>query len=571
MKVSDYIVDMLQQSGIRDAFGYPGAVVCHLMDSIQKSEKIKLHLNYHEQAAAFAACGVAQATGSIGFAYANGGPGFTNLVTGIANAYYDSLPTIFICGQVDVLDSVGNLPIRQRGIQEIPAITDIAKNISKYATKIDKIEDIRYKLERAIYEARNGRPGPCVLEIPANIQRADVEIRELKKFIPKSKEVKGKYENYIEKIIHNINNAKRPCFLIGNGVRNLKNKKMFNEFLMALQIPCVFSLPAMDLLPTDHALNFGFCGMNGNRAANFILGKSDLIISLGSRLDLKQVGVERYKFAPQAKLIRIDIDQDELIYKVREDELQICCDINNILIGLNKKLSSISTSNRQDWLNICVKLKNELYGIDFTACHGYIKSISEKASSACCITADVGQHEIYVAQAFKIRYGQRLFLSLGLASMGFSLPAAIGAAIATGKIVLAFCGDGGIQMNIQELEVLSRDKLPIKVIIFNNYALGMIREFQERNFESRYTQSVELNGYTVPDFKKIALAYELPYTSVACLSDLDKIDFNGRYPEIIEVKIKNNTYLYPRLVRGKPIQYMVPELDEKTYKKYIEL
>lgn len=336
-------------------------------------------------------------------------------------------------------------------------------------------------------------------------------------------------------------------------------------------MPCVFSLPAVDMLPTEHNLNFGFCGMNGNRAANFILGKADLIISLGSRLDLKQVGVERHHFSPQAKLIRVDLDKDELVYKVREDELQVCSDINNIFIGLKERISEVLPQKRQEWLDICKTLKNDLYGIDFTICHNYIKRISEKVSSACCVTADVGQHEIYVAQAFKIKYGQRLFLSLGLAAMGFALPAAIGAAVASNNTVLAFCGDGGIQMNIQELEVLKRDNLPIKIIIFNNYALGMIREFQERNFEKIFTQSIEKNGYAVPSFKKIALAYEIPYTPVTCLEDLDKVDFDSKHPEMIEIKIEDNTYLYPRLVRGKPIQYMTPELPEKTYIKYMEM
>ena len=568
MKVSDYIVQALISAGVTDAFGYPGAVVCHLMDSMAKTDKIAMHLNYHEQGAAFCACGSAAATGKIGFAYANGGPGATNLVTGVANAYYDSLPVIFIAGQVDVADSVSGLPIRQKGIQEIP-ITRMMEPICKFAARVEHLEDIRYCVERACWEAAHGRKGPCVLEIPANIQRAEIDIERLRGFEPPCAH-EDAADNAADCIVNTLRNAKRPCFLIGNGMRNAHCREQLWDLARALHIPCVFSLPALDMLVQDDPVNLGFIGMNGHRYSNFVLGKADAIITLGSRLDVKQVGVTRTNFAPDAKQMRVDIDADELCYKVREDEASVCCDLNVLLVKLGQK-DFASVPDFSQWLDACHTLKKELYGHDFGPCHRFIQKISEKVLFPCCITADVGHHEIHVAQAFAIREEQRLFLSLGLASMGFSLPAAIGAACVTGKPVLAFCGDGGIQMNIQELQVLARDRLNVKVIIMNNHALGMIREFQERNFQQKYTQSVPQNGYTLPDFEKITRAYGLSYTRVESVEQIDAIDFHNKEPGVIEIMLPQDTYLYPRLVRGKPISYMTPELEPDRYERYLKI
>lgn len=351
MKVSDYIVKKLILAGVTDAFGYPGAVICHLMDSIAKTDKINMHLNYHEQGSAFCACGSAAATGRIGFAYSNGGPGATNLVTGVANAYYDSQPVIFIAGQVDVRDSVGNLPIRQRGIQEIP-ITQIMKPICKFAAKIEHVEDIRYYIERACWEANHGRPGPCVLEIPANIQRAEVDVDSLKGFEPVDS-VEGDINEIADCILDTLEKAKRPCFLIGNGMRNTNYQDLLWTIAGKYSIPCVFSLPALDMLPHDDPINLGFIGMNGHRYSNFVLGKTDAIIALGSRLDLKQVGVTRTNFASDAKLVRVDIDACELCYKVRDNELSLCCDLNHLLPVLNQRIPD-TMPIFSEWLDVCM-------------------------------------------------------------------------------------------------------------------------------------------------------------------------------------------------------------------------
>lgn len=565
MKISDYIVRFLETHGVTDIFGYPGAIVCHLMDSAQKMSEIKLHLNYHEQASAFAACGYAQASGNLGVAYSNGGPGATNLVTGIANAWYDSIPTLFITGQVDTTAMRGNLPIRQRGIQEIPT-AEMVKSICKKSILVSDAENLRHDLEYAYWTAMYGRPGPVVLEIPADIQRADVNWEALPGFTPPN--IESTAAQAAVQIQKALMQAKRPCLLIGNGVRQSGQQRALENWIEKAGIPVVFSLPAMDLLPFDHPLNFGFIGSNGHRYSNFILGKADLIVTLGSRLDLKQVGTVRNNFALNARLLRVDIDKGELSYRVRDDEQQISADLCALLPAL-AECGNITVD--KIWLQACKALKEQLYGYDFTDSHHLLQQLTNKMQSVCCFLADVGQHEIYLAQSLQLKKGQRLLLSLGLASMGYALPASIGACLASGKPTVCVCGDGGFQMNIQELHMLRRDCLPITVIVYNNHALGMIREFQERNFNANYTHSTAESGYTIPSTKKIAAAYGLPYYAVASQEDLDKIELPVNSPCILELLIEEPTYLYPRMARDEAIQCMTPPLPETFYAKLMAL
>lgn len=559
MKGSDYIIQFLTDHNIHHMFGYPGAVVCHLMDSAYKNKKMNLHLNYHEQASAFSACGYAMATGKVCVAYANGGPGMTNLVTGIADAWYDSLPVIFIVGQVDTTAMRNELLIRQRGIQEIPS-AKIVKEIVKYSEVIKKKEDLRYCLERAYYEVTNGRPGPVLLEIPADIQRSEIDEQTIKGYENNSKK-KSFVENF--NILENaINDSKRPVIIIGNGVRISESYSKLPAMVNNLKIPIVTTLLALDCLPYDNPYYFGFIGNNGNRYGNFILGKSDLIISIGCRMDVKVVGNDRNTFARNAKIIRIDIDEKELTYKIRDDEIAINEDAGKII----DFLTTISNKNiYTDWLNICYKLKNKFYGYDFKQYHKTLQKLLNKAENAGCFTTDVGQHEIYTLQALQLKIDQHIAISSGLASMGFGIPSAIGAYYASEKPVVCVCGDGGFLMNVQELQYIFREKIPVKIIVFNNNALGMIREFQTRNFDGKCIHSIAKYGYECPNIKAIAESYGLKYEKVISNSDVDKIDMNSFEPIIVEFFVDEPTELYPRFKRGENVQNMLPEISKEDY------
>lgn len=554
MKGSDYIVDFLVKQGVTDIFGYPGATVCHLIDSINKRSSIQNHLNYHEQACAFAACGYAHSTGKIGVAYANGGPGFTNLITGITNAFYDSIPTVFICGQVDTIDMVGNKKIRQNGIQEIP-ISKIAQLFTKKAILVCNPEMLQEAMTNAFSTAVADRPGPVVIEIPANIQRADIKLKaEVDTLIESKKHYK--YEIFKEL----IGDSKRPVILAGNGIKVSGLKDIFKKMVNNIKIPVLTTLPSFDLLEFDNQFNFGFIGNNGFRYSNYILEKSDLIIALGSRLDGKQVGKNAKEFIHGAKLVRVDVDLNELSEKISENEIQINANVGDVIKYLTD--SGIVFDNYV-WTSICQEIKNALYGYDFKKYHYLLQKLFRKAKENACFTADVGHHEVYMAQALQLTENQNAIMSLGLATMGYSLPAAIGAHFGKHTQIVSLSGDGGIQMNIQELQMLVRDNLPIKVVVFNNNALGMVREFQERNFHNICCQTTEEYGYTAPDFEKIAYAYGLKFTRIEEYDDkaIDTFRFSENGPELIELVVDEPTYLYPRYARGKRICDMEPDLE----------
>lgn len=556
MKCSDYIVEFLISHGVTDVFGYPGATVCHLMDSLEKNDKISNHLNYHEQACAFAACGYAQSSGKIGVAYANGGPGFTNLVTGIVDAYYDSLPTIFICGQVDTTDMVGDRKIRQNGIQEIP-ISRIANPFAKKSILVENVDSLQRCMEEAYFTATTGRPGPVVLEIPANIQRGSFE--------PSTQQDNMKCTiddcpESISTIKSLLRKAERPLILAGNGIKISGLKELFREVVNKLGIPVVFSLPAFDLLEYDHPLNYGYIGNNGFRYSNYILQKADLILSIGSRLDGKQVGKNPKEFVHGATLIRIDVDKNELSEKISENEYQILIDADKLLKNLKNSKECLMIPN---WISVCDELRRILKDYDLKNYHYILREMFNKADDNAVFTADVGHHEVYMAQSLQLKEKQISIMSLGLASMGYSLPAAIGAHYSNKSQVISLSGDGGIQMNIQELQMISRDNLPIKVIVFNNNTLGMVREFQERNFNKVCCQTTEEYGYTAPDFELIANAYKIKFTRLFDndMEGIKNFEYEDNIPELIEIVVSEPTYLYPRYARGKRVCDMEPELD----------
>lgn len=561
MKVSDYIVEFLINEGICDVFGYPGGMVAHLVDSFDKyKEKIAVHTNYHEQASAFAANGYAQVTGKVGVAYSSSGPGATNLITGICNAYFDSIPTLFLTGQVNTYEAKKDLPIRQKGFQETEIIP-IIKSVTKYCAYVEHESDIRYELEKAFYIAQEGRKGPVLLDIPMNIQRMNIDPATLRSFRP---EIQNSSPVDTDLISESIKNSKRPVLLIGAGTKTKQIRQLVNQLVETWRIPVVSSMLAVDVVPTDEEMNFGFLGAYGGRTANFIVAKSDLILAIGSRLDVRQVGGKRENFAPDAQLIRVDIDEGELSHNVNEREYHICADAQEVLQKLLGEKINLAEQVEQ-WRETCKKIRKVLRGIDDKSPNNVIKKISKIVPEEYTITTDVGQNQVWVAQSFDVKRNQNVLFSGGLGSMGYSVPAAIGAYYGSKKPVISFNGDGGLQMNIQELQFLSREKLPIAIVVLNNHALGMIRHFQEMYFDAHYSQTVDGKGYEAPDFKKIAQAYGLKYEVVDASKEIKSNYFDVTEPIIIEVVFDKNTYVFPKLEFGKPNQDQEPLLDRELY------
>ncbi len=535
MKVSDYIVGLLKSYNVTDVFGYPGVGCGHLMNSL-KGSGISSHLVYHEQAAAFAACSYAQASKKTGIAYTTSGPGGTNLVTGIANAYCDSIPTLFIVGDKDLATQRGESKQRQRTSQEID-ITAIAVPITKWSYQIKTPEEVREVFEKAFYVAHEGRPGPVLLDFPSDIQRAEINPDELKGF---DEPETDSYEEKVKLVVEKLKSAKRPLLLVGNGVKQASLDDDIIQFAKKLNIPVVTTLVCFDLFVGEKNM-LGYIGMDGNYTANHAVNGCDLLITLGARLNFKQVCNNRQSFASNAKVIRVDADQAELDYKLRDEDM-ICADLNAFVPELIKQGAAITPFDNDSWLATLVEeKKNEKKRVALNSvADAVVGEISKLVPANTPIAVDAGSHRRWVMSNFIFKEGQRLYQSSGLVSMGYSLPAAIGLYYATMKPVICFDGDGGIMMNLQELQYLTREQIPVTVIIMNNHCLEDIMEFQKKIFAGNYFTTTEETGYQAADFKGLAAAFHLNYTLIKSSEEVASMNLEGKRPCIIEVLVPSN-------------------------------
>ena len=572
MKVSDYIVEYLIEKGITDVFGYPGGMITHLMESFSKyHRKISAHVTYHEQGAAFAACGYAQAKDKPGVAYATSGPGATNLITGVCDAFFDSIPVIFITGQVNTFESRGQYTIRQRGFQETDIVSMVAP-VTKYAQYVETADKIRYYLDSAFAAATSGRMGPVLLDIPMNIFKMEIDPNILQGGILQNTYVSMQNVNVgVEVLERTLAKALRPCCLIGNGVKITNAQNIVKSFCDRFNIPMVTSMIAFDVVNNDPH-NYGFIGAYGDRAANFVVAKSDLVITIGSRMDVRQVGAKRENFAPNSQIVRFDVDQGELAYHVHDDEITVHANMQEVILILNCLVNKCKF-DFNNWILNCDEIKKELAGVDKCTMGEVVRKISNNFPEDAVITTDVGQNQVWIAQSMELKKGQKVLFSGGHGAMGYSLPAAIGAYYASRKSVVCVTGDGGLQMNIQELQFIVREKLPIKIVVFNNNALGMIRHFQEMYFNGNYYQTKPSGGYDAPNFSQIAAAYGI--RSICWNLDnlpLDPVlEFYDDLPLLVEIRIKEDTYIFPKSKFGKPNQDQEPLLDRELYNRLMKL
>lgn len=573
MKASDYLVQFFVNNGIDKVFGYIGGAVAHIYHSIAKNPYIEIINGICEQGSAFAAEGYARISGKSGVVIATSGPGATNLITSIGSCFFDSVPLLCITGQVNTYEFKYNKGCRQVGFQETD-IVSIVQPIVKYAVMVDKVENLRYELEKAYFLANFKRKGPVLVDIPMNIQRAEFDFNKANSFWDSQEYMKLQQANvgsklFLEEIDCEFGRAISPIVLIGGGVRSARARELVKLFLGKYQLPVVHSLMAKDVIESGYELNLGLIGSYGNRGANLALANSDLILVLGSRLDTRQTGTDLKQFAANAKIIQVDIDENELGAKIEVD-IKILSDIEVFLeklISLNLKLSCkkwrdwlLGTKNKfppnQD-INNNIKVENSL-----------IEAISDwRYAKNVCV--DVGQHQMWVAQSFKIFENVKVLFSGGMGAMGFALPCAIGAICANGENTIAIVGDGGFQMNIQELEVIKRRNLPVKIFVLNNQNLGMVRQFQEIYFEKEYLGTIK--DYSVPDFKKIAEAYGIKSREIKKIDNFSSVleeIFSSSEPELINIILENQfTSVEPKLIVGRPIEDMYPFIEVEELKK----
>ena len=544
MNVAQYVANFLLEKGVRHVFGYQGGAILKLVDEFVATGKIEFIQNYHEQGSAFCADAYSRVTGNLGVALATSGPGATNLITGIVNANLDSIPTLFITGQDYKANVTNSNGARQNGFQDLD-IVSIVKPITKYASLVIDPARIRYELEQAYFFATQGRPGAVLLDIPIDIQFAEIDPQALEGFVPPAAPTALAIN--ISEVISTIQAAERPLVLVGGGIRLSGVQEMLGEFVQATNIPVISTLNGLDV----YEGNYGFAGLYGNTAANLAAQNADLMIVLGARLGQRQVGKTPENYT-KARIIHVDIDDIEL-KRVFADELAINTHLATFLTEMLPVLREIDLPDYSSWHQTICNWQKKYHVNTLLNDRGLdpvrvVEEMLQLLSTDAILTNDVGQNQMWVAQAFKVKKGQRLLNSVGLGSMGFSLPAAIGAKFAANdRQVVSFMGDGGLQINIQELMLVGMRQLGLKCVVFNNKTLGMIREVQIRYYKANY-HGANPQEFGCVDLKMLAQTYRLGYRLVESMEDIAKLGdvFSDDLPYIIEVPLDLDTKLTNR-------------------------
>ena len=572
MKVADYIINYLHEQNVSHIFEVIGGMTTHLTDAAGKHEKMHLISCHHEQAAAFAADSMARVTGIPGIAMATSGPGATNLLTGIAACYFDSSPAIFITGQVNLHEQKNDRPIRQLGFQETD-IVSMAQPVVKAAWRVSSAEEVPMIMKQAFFVARSGRPGPVLIDIPMDIQRADIQTED---FTAEPLLLGSVDETLVEELLRDLSQARQPLILAGGGIHSAQVRDVLRIFAETINVPVVHSLLAVDVLPYNHPLRVGMIGTYGNRWANMALGESDLLLVLGSRLDIRQTGDDTNAFKGQRKIYHVDCEKGEMNNRVTGCK-EILAHLRPFLLSALEKTSEQKSTDHARWSAKIRQLQQQWSDTaELSSCEGinpnkFMHQLSDASHSASAFIVDVGQNQMWAAQSLELHADQRFLTSGGMAPIGYALPAAIGACIAyEQRPVVMIAGDGGFQLNIQELQTIVGNDLPVKMVIMNNRCYGMVRQFQESYFECRYQSTYW--GYSAPDFTKIADAYGIQSLTVHHDSEiagaLKKMWSDPRAPFLMNVLFDMNTNVYPKIAFGFPITHMKPFSKPVSFEKY---
>lgn len=559
------LLECLKRLGVKDIFGYPGGSVIPIYDEIYSFEGIKHYLSRHEQGAVHEADGYARASGEVGVCIATSGPGATNLVTGIMTAFMDSIPILAITGQV-------NRAMLGRDSFQETDIVNITLPITKSNYQIISIEEIPQIVKEAYHIAKSGRPGPVLIDFPRDIQLEKIEVERFEELYSEEMDLSGYERGYQEDLskldegIKLIENSKRPLIISGAGVIHSKGVEEFREFVERLQIPVTSTLLGLGAYPGDKNLFLGMLGMHGTAAANIATLEADLIIGMGFRFDDRITGnIE--KFCPNAKIIHIDIDPSE-IEKNKKVDIALVGDLKKVLTLLNEK--RIELEDICEWRDRVEYLKRR-YSLIVPDCkegltiQRVLRETDRVLKGEGVIATDVGQHQMWSALHLTYRNPNSIISSGGGGTMGFGLPSAIGAQVACpDKKIISIVGDGGFQMNIQELILLKAYKLPVKIFIMNNSYLGMVRQWQELFHERRYSEvNLEIN----PDFVKVAEAYGVKSVTLESEEDLEKIDkiLKSDEPILVNCIVKKEENVYPMIPAGKSAEDMIGLRGVKDY------
>ena len=583
MTVAEYILKFLISKKVNNVFLITGGAISFVVDAFSRNKKIKYTCVAHEQAAAMMADAYSRVGKGFAATMVTSGPGAQNLITGIACSWFDSVPVIHITGQVNSFElSLNNKTtkkVRQVGFQETD-IVSIVKPITKFAHQLKNPNEIKYLLEKAFYLSNHGRPGPVLIDIPMDFQRIKINPKKVKSFRTPKNKFNRKTVNNIYRIKDLLNKSKRPILILGGGIRMSKSINELEKFLKKIDLPIVTTWSGLDTIDYKNKNYVGCIGVYGSRAANFAVQNSDLVLNLGSRLDTRITGGKPETFARLAKVVSIDVDKHELNKKRGLDiYLKINEDLNKFLSIFNSKLKRFKFSAGNEWKNICQQWKlkyptvqNSYYNQKkHVNPYCFIERLSNKLNKKDIILTDDGGHLTWTIQAFKVKKGQRVFSAFGNSPMGYAFPAALGASIANkNKRIICIDGDGSIQLNIQELQTMVANHLPIKLFIINNDGYGIIKQFQELYLNKRYEASISSKGVTNPNFKKISNAYGINYSEITNNKQIDKVlnkVLNSKKSEFVNVIIDPNQKIIPKLQFGNPIEDLSPLLSRSEFNK----
>lgn len=584
--VSDFIINRIAKEKVKNIFLLPGGGNMYLIDAIAKCKKVKAVPMHHEHAASIAAESYSRISENLGVAVVTSGPGATNAITGILGAWIESVPLIIISGQVKTTDIKKHLKLRQQGVQGAN-ILKMVDHITKFSISLTRKSNVNVILNKCISIAKSGRAGPVWLEVPLDVQAKLINNKVKKENIIKknNKIARGQ----IKKIKKLISESERPLFLIGHGVRLSKAEIIFKKVIKKLNIPCVFTWNAMDLLSHDHNLNYGKPGIVAQRYPNFVLQNSDLLISIGCRIDNVITAFNEKNFAPNAKKIIIDIDPEEIKKFKFKNSLKLKLDAKIFLECINKE-KIVVNKNIKTWLEICsrwkknfnyknekniIKTKNKFS--HYNAVEILSKNLPD--NKLICTGSSGLAVEVFYS-IFRNKQKQRIFLTSGLGSMGYGIPASIGATFASKKPAFLIEGDGSFQQNIQELAVISQFKLPITIFLFNNNGYCSIKNTQKNYFNKRFVGTGSYSNLMFPDTKKICEAYRIRYIKVKdqkeLMSKMKNIVKNIIKPQIIEIMLDENEILAPKVsampqkngnIISMPLEDMSPLLPLKQLEK----
>ncbi len=589
MRVADYIAQTLVEHGIHDVFLLTGGGAMHLNDAFGRCPGLSYTCCHHEQACAMAAESYYRLTNRLAALNVTTGPGGTNAITGVYGAWTDSIGMIVISGQVkwETVVRSTDLPLRQLGDQEID-IVKLVEPITKYAVMVTEPQSIRYHLERALHLAQSGRPGPCWLDIPMNVQGAKIDPTSLPGYDPKEDAINYTTTNLAatcEQVINRLKTAERPVIYAGSGIRLGRAYEDFLRLVNTWKIPVVTAWNAHDLIWNDHPYYIGRPGTVGDRPGNFAVQNADFLLVLGCRLNIRQVSYNWENFAREAYKIIVDIDESELKKPTLKPDLPVHADVADFLAHLLQHQVE-PTQHHQQWLDWCLLRKEKYptvlpeYWLTQGAVNPYCFAqtlFKELPPGEIVVTGD-GTACVTTFQAASIKEGQRLYTNSGCASMGYDLPAAIGACIASGKRrVICIAGDGSIQLNLQELQTLVGYQLPIKIFVLNNQGYHSIRQTQQNFFADNIVGCGPESGVTFPSFEKLAAAYGIPYRLCrehATMREAIQETIEGEGSQICEVFLDLNQPFAPKLssrrlddgrMVSSPLEDLSPFLDRDEF------